>query len=75
MQEIINGCFGPKYASAISTPAVYNGMFMDGRSANIDFNEMNIGIIGEISPLTVQNFKLRVPVAAIELNISSFLEK
>ena len=75
MQEIINGCFGPKYASAISTPAVYNGMFMDGRCANIDFNEMNIGIMGEISPLTVQNFKLRVPVAAIELNISSFLEK
>jgi phenylalanyl-tRNA synthetase beta subunit len=36
---------------------------------------MNIGIMGEISPLTVQNFKLRVPVAAIELNISSFLEK
>ena len=38
------------------------------------FNEMNIGIMGEISPLTVQNFKLRVPVAAFELNISSFLK-
>lgn len=75
MQELVNGFFGPKYESAISTPAAYNAMFMEGRCARIDFNEMNIGIIGEISPMIVQNFKLRVPVAAIELDVSSFPEK
>jgi phenylalanyl-tRNA synthetase beta chain len=75
MQELVNGCFGPKYASAISTPAVYNAMFMEGRCAHIDFNKMNIGIMGEISPVILQNFKLRVPVAAIELDLSSFPEK
>jgi phenylalanyl-tRNA synthetase beta chain len=75
MQELVNSCFGPKFASAISTPAVYNAMFMEGRCAHIDFNEMNIGIMGEISPMAVQNLKLRVPVAAIELDVLSFLEK
>jgi phenylalanyl-tRNA synthetase beta chain len=75
MQELLNGCFGPKYASMIFTAAGYNGMFIEGRCANIIFNEKNIGIIGEITPVAVENFKLRVPVAAFELNMSSLLKK
>jgi phenylalanyl-tRNA synthetase beta chain len=75
MQELLNGCFGPKYASMVFTPAVYNSMFIQGRCANIIFNEKNIGIIGEITPVAVENFKLRVPVAAFELNMSSLLKK
>jgi phenylalanyl-tRNA synthetase beta chain len=75
MQELLNGCFGPKYASMVFTPAVYNSMFIQGRCANIIFNEKNIGIIGEITPAAVENFKLRVPVAAFELNMSSLLKK
>ena len=75
MQELLNGCFGPKYASMVFTPAGYNGMFIEGRCANIIFNEKNIGIIGEITPVAVENFKLRVPVAAFELNMSSLLKK
>jgi phenylalanyl-tRNA synthetase beta chain len=75
MQELVNGCFGPKYSGATSTPAFHNTMFMEGRCAHIDFNDTNIGIMGEISPMIVQNLKLRVPVAAIELDVSSFAEK
>jgi phenylalanyl-tRNA synthetase beta chain len=75
MQELLNGCFGPKYASMVFTPAVYNSIFIQGRCANIIFNEKNIGIIGEITPVAVENFKLRVPVAAFELNMSSLLKK
>jgi phenylalanyl-tRNA synthetase beta chain len=75
MQELLNGCFGPKYASMVFTPAGYNDMFIEGRCANIIFNEKNIGIIGEITPVAVENFKLRVPVAAFELNMSSLLKK
>lgn len=75
MQELLNGCFGPKYASLVFTPAGYNGMFIEGRCANIIFNEKKIGIIGEITPVAVENFKLRVPVAAFELNMSSLLKK
>jgi phenylalanyl-tRNA synthetase beta chain len=75
MQELVNGCFGPKYSGAIATPAFHNTMFMEGRCAQIDINDTNIGIMGEISPMIVQNLKLRVPVAAIELDVSSFAEK
>jgi phenylalanyl-tRNA synthetase beta chain len=75
MQELVNGCFGQVYARAISTPGSYNGMFMEGRCANIIFNEKNIGVIGEITPRAIENFKLRVPVAAFELNLSSLLRK
>ena len=75
MQELVKSCFSPIYARGISTPASYNGMFMKGRCANIIFNEKNIGIIGEIVPGTIANFKLRVPVAAFELNLSSLLGK
>jgi phenylalanyl-tRNA synthetase beta chain len=74
VQELVKGCFGPKYAKAISTPAGYNGMFMEGRCADINFNEKKIGIIGEITPGTIEKFKLRVPVAAFELNLSSLLK-
>jgi phenylalanyl-tRNA synthetase beta chain len=74
MQELLNGCIGPKYASMVFTPAGYNGMFIEGRCANIIFNGKNIGIIGEITPVAVENFKLRVPVAAFELNMSSLLK-
>jgi phenylalanyl-tRNA synthetase beta subunit len=34
----------------------------------------NIGIIGEITPLAIENFKIRVPVSAFELNLSQLLE-
>jgi phenylalanyl-tRNA synthetase beta chain len=75
MQELVNGWFGPKYSGSISTPAFHNTIFMKGRCAHIDFNETTIGIMGEISPMIVQNLKLRVPVAAIEVDVSSFAGK
>jgi phenylalanyl-tRNA synthetase beta chain len=74
VQELVKGCFGPIYAKAISTPTSYNGMFIEGRCADINFNEKKIGIIGEITPGTIEKFKLRVPVAAFELNLSSLLK-
>ncbi len=74
VQELVKGCFGPIYAKAISTPTSYNGMFIEGRCADINLNEKKIGIIGEITPGTIEKFKLRVPVAAFELNLSSLLK-
>jgi phenylalanyl-tRNA synthetase beta chain len=75
MQELLNGCFGPKYANMVFTSANYNSMFIEGRCANIILNEKNIGTIGEITPVALENFKLRVPVTAFELNMTSLLNK
>jgi phenylalanyl-tRNA synthetase beta chain len=51
-----------------------NPFFIEGRSARIVLNKKYvIGIIGEITPLAIDNFKIRVPVSAFELNLSELL--
>ncbi|HYZ94851.1 MAG TPA: hypothetical protein VE566_03760, partial [Nitrososphaeraceae archaeon] len=75
LQELINECFGAQQTITISTPATNNDMYIDGRCANILSNEKKVGVIGEIAPLCLENFKLRVPVVAFELNMSYLLSK
>jgi phenylalanyl-tRNA synthetase beta chain len=71
MQEVLTACCGSgRYTAAITTKAALNSMFIEGRCADIVFNGRNIGVMGEIAPLVIENFKLRVPVAALELNLS-----
>ena len=48
-------------------------MFINGRCANINVDDKYLGIIGEITPIAIDNFKIRVPVVAFELNLSSLL--
>jgi len=56
-----------------------HGSFIEGRVGNIiiDMNgvKRNIGLIGEISPVVLENFGFRYPIAAFELNLSSIIEK
>lgn len=75
LQELLNECFSAQQTTAISTPATHSDMYIDGRCANILSNEKNVGILGEIAPLCLENFKLRVPVVAFELNMSYLLLK
>ncbi len=75
VQELLDECFSPKYSDPISTLATHNDMYIDGRCANILSNKKKIGIIGEIAPICLENYKMRVPVVAFELNISSILMK
>lgn len=56
------------------TKATTHPMFINGRCANINVDDKYLGIIGEITPLAIDNFKIRVPVVAFELNLSSFLQ-
>ncbi|HKG41791.1 MAG TPA: phenylalanine--tRNA ligase subunit beta [Nitrososphaeraceae archaeon] len=51
-----------------------NPFFIEGRSARVIVDKIsNIGMIGEITPLAIENFKIRVPVSAFELNLSQLL--
>jgi phenylalanyl-tRNA synthetase beta chain len=51
-----------------------NSFFIEGRSARVILDKKhNIGIIGEVTPLAIDNFKIRVPVSAFELNLSQLL--
>ena len=70
MQALIKSCFG---RDAI-TKAAQNTMFMEGRSAEIVIDGMLMGTIGEVTPLALENFKLRMPVAAFEINLSDIIK-
>jgi phenylalanyl-tRNA synthetase beta chain len=50
-----------------------NPIFSDGRMANILVNNKIIGVIGEIDSKVIDNFKIRVPVTAFEIQLSGLI--
>ena len=69
LQAFLKSCFGKE----VSTRAASGSMFIPGRCANIFVDAKHVGIIGEILPLVIENFKIRMPVAAFEINLSQLL--
>jgi phenylalanyl-tRNA synthetase beta chain len=49
--------------------AAKNPTFIEGRVAEIMVNDSAIGVIGEIAPKVLSNWKLEMPVAAFELDL------
>jgi phenylalanyl-tRNA synthetase beta chain len=70
MQALLGSCFGKEAMTRAST----NYMFMEGRCAEVILAGVPIGVLGEIIPLAVENFKLRVPVAAFEINLLAIIK-
>ncbi len=56
------------------TRTASNVMLVDGKSADIIAKKKNVGIVGEVSQPSIDNFKLRVPISVFEVNISKILE-
>jgi phenylalanyl-tRNA synthetase beta chain len=48
--------------------------FIPGRAAEIILNRHNIGIIGEVHPKVLNNWKLKTPVASIEIDLDMIRE-
>ncbi|MBU0929567.1 MAG: phenylalanine--tRNA ligase subunit beta, partial [Nanoarchaeota archaeon] len=48
--------------------------FIPGRAGKIVVNNKEIGSIGEISPLTLTNFNLEIPVSAFELDLEELFK-
>ena len=69
LQALLSSAFG----KSASTRASANPLFIKGRCAGIMSDGRQVGTIGEITPLAIDNFKLRVPAAAFEVNLSSLL--
>jgi phenylalanyl-tRNA synthetase beta chain len=44
--------------------------FLEGRAGTILIGERDVGVIGEVHPQVIENWKLENPVAAMELDIS-----
>ena len=70
MQALLKSCFGKDAITRASS----SQMFMDGRCAEVIFDGKSVGVIGEIIPYALENFKLRVPVAAFEINLPTIIK-
>jgi phenylalanyl-tRNA synthetase beta chain len=70
MQALMKSCFGKD----VATKASSSPMFMEGRCADILADGKMVGVIGEIAPIALENFKLRVPVSAFEIDLSKIIK-
>jgi phenylalanyl-tRNA synthetase beta chain len=71
MQALLRSCFGRE----VTTKASTNYMFMEGRCADVIFDGKSVGVLGEIIPRALENFKLRMPVAAFEINLLPIIKE
>lgn len=70
IQALVKSCFGKD----VTTRKAVGPMFIEGRCAEIHFDGMAVGLIGEVIPLALESFKLRVPVSAFEMNLSAIIK-
>lgn len=70
MQALFKSCFGKD----VATKPASSPMFMEGRCAEIVIDGRAVGVIGGVAPLALENFKLRVPVAAFEIDLSGIIK-
>ncbi len=49
--------------------------FIDGRTAEIIFNNKKIGFLGEIHPKILRKWKIKMPVSIFEINLEEVFEK
>jgi phenylalanyl-tRNA synthetase beta chain len=70
LQALLRSCFGKE---AVTKPST-NYMFIDGRCAEVIFGGRPVGVLGEIRPIALENFKLRMPVAAFEIDLLAIIK-
>lgn len=69
LQSVLKMGFGINCTTVMSS----NPMFSAGRTADIRVNDGTIGVIGEISPEVIENFKLRIPIAGFEIKLTGLI--
>ena len=70
LQTLMEICLGTTF----ETKAAEHSSFISGRSANIFFKGKTVGQIGEVSPLLIDSFKIKMPVAAFDLDLTELLQ-
>ncbi|HMH09327.1 MAG TPA: phenylalanine--tRNA ligase subunit beta [Candidatus Nitrosopolaris rasttigaisensis] len=72
-KSIVQTFLKTSFGKEIVTKSNVNAILVQGRSADIIVDGLSVGYIGEMKPLVSDNFKLRVPVVAAELNLSQIM--
>jgi phenylalanyl-tRNA synthetase beta chain len=72
-KSLMQTFFKTSFGKEIVTKSNVNPILVQGRSSDIIVDGLTVGYIGEIKPMVGDNFKLRVPVVAAELNLSQLM--
>lgn len=72
IKSSMQALFGSAFGLPVSTKASADPLFIKGRCAEI-IKDGQVGIVGEVSPAILQNFKLRMPAAAFEVDLTALL--
>ena len=70
LQTLMEICLGITF----ETKAAEHSSFISGRSADIFYKGKTVGQIGEVSPLLIDSFKIKMPVAAFDLDLTELLQ-
>ncbi|MEM3437768.1 MAG: hypothetical protein QXP55_04460, partial [Nitrososphaerales archaeon] len=74
VKSILSSLFLQAFNLSVDTIPTYHPSFSSGRVAKIVSMKQNIGMIGEIHPLVLENFRLRNPVSVFEVNLSKVID-
>jgi len=69
IQTLMTIGLGKKFRTLPSSHRAY----LNGRSADLYAKDIKLGNLGEIHPSIIGNFKIRVPIASFEINLSNIL--
>lgn len=73
VKSILQSVFKAGFGLQCITQMTSDTMFSEGRVANIVINNKTVGVIGEISPEVIDNFKLRIPVVGFEAKLTGLI--
>ena len=72
-KSIVQTFLKTSFGKEVVTKPNVNATLVQGRSSDIIIDGLSVGYIGEITPSVIEQFKLRVPVVAAELNLSQIM--
>jgi phenylalanyl-tRNA synthetase beta chain len=72
-KSIVQTFLKTSFGREVVTKPIVNATLVQGRSSDIMVDGLSVGYIGEITPSVSEQFKLRVPVVAAELNLSQIM--
>ena len=72
-KSIVQTFLKTSFGKNVVTTSNIKRILVQGRSSDIIVDGLTVGYIGEIKPTITDNFKLRVPVVAAELNLSQII--
>jgi len=73
IMEYFLGMLGVKVK--IDEPPSAPTHFIEGRVAEIKVNDSTIGFLGEIHPKILSNWKIKMPVALMEISLDNILNR